>query len=94
MNENMSVLKSIIYKPSDRINEVKYVFRKYQIFLPGCPMQRFYGESCSLPCPQNCQGGYCHILKGTCTGCDDGLNGPTCETSKEYRTDMKLLITF
>ena len=82
INEKKSVLKSIIYQLTDRIYEVRYVFSKCQILLIGCPIQGFYGESCSIPCPRNCQGGHCHILKGTCLGCDDGLTGSTCETSK------------
>ena len=80
---NISVLKRIIHLPTNSFNEEKSIF--YQILLPGCPIQGFYGESCSIPCPRNCQEGHCHILKGTCLGCDDGLTGPTCETSKWYR---------
>eukprot|EP00105_Crassostrea_gigas_P026152 XP_011446971.1 PREDICTED: platelet endothelial aggregation receptor 1-like isoform X2 [Crassostrea gigas] len=44
----------------------------------GCPTPRKYGQHCSLPCPQNCQGGNCHIIDGTCLGCNDGYRGPTC----------------
>nr|XP_034322571.1 multiple epidermal growth factor-like domains protein 10 [Crassostrea gigas] len=45
----------------------------------GCPTPGYYGEDCSLPCPQNCQEGHCHIVGGTCLGCVPGYIGPTCD---------------
>nr|XP_034321094.1 receptor-type tyrosine-protein phosphatase epsilon-like [Crassostrea gigas] len=45
----------------------------------GCPTPGFYGEDCSLPCPQNCQEGHCHIVDGTCLGCVPGYTGPICD---------------
>lgn len=45
----------------------------------GCQTKRFYGEDCSLPCPNNCQEGHCHIVDGTCLGCSAGYKGATCE---------------
>nr|XP_034322192.1 platelet endothelial aggregation receptor 1-like isoform X2 [Crassostrea gigas] len=45
----------------------------------GCPAPRYYGQHCSFPCPQNCQEGHCHIIDGTCLGCNDGYRGPTCD---------------
>ncbi|XP_065925913.1 multiple epidermal growth factor-like domains protein 11 isoform X2 [Magallana gigas] len=44
----------------------------------GCPTPGYYGENCSLSCPQNCQEGHCHIEDGTCLRCTDGYKGPTC----------------
>ncbi|XP_065925639.1 platelet endothelial aggregation receptor 1-like isoform X2 [Magallana gigas] len=44
----------------------------------GCSTPRYYAEHCSSPCPQNCQEGHCHIIDGTCLGCNDGYRGPTC----------------
>eukprot|EP00105_Crassostrea_gigas_P007657 XP_011421974.2 PREDICTED: multiple epidermal growth factor-like domains protein 6 [Crassostrea gigas] len=44
----------------------------------GCPIPGYYGEDCSLSCPQNCQEGHCHIVDGTCLGCVPGYKGPTC----------------
>ena len=48
----------------------------------GCPTPGFYGESCSMQCPQNCQEGRCHILDGTCLGCVSGYIGQICDKSK------------
>ncbi|XP_022307739.2 uncharacterized protein LOC111113742 [Crassostrea virginica] len=44
----------------------------------GCPSPGFYGEDCSIPCPQNCQDGFCHIVEGTCLGCLPGYRGLRC----------------
>ena len=48
----------------------------------GCPSDA-YGESCSLPCPKNCQEGHCDITEGTCLGCLTGYKGPQCNESKK-----------
>lgn len=54
--------------------------------LKGCPTLGYYGEDCSLPCPQNCQENHCKIVDGTCLGCVDGYKGPTCnEGTCNYR---------
>uniref|UniRef100_A0A8W8P2L6 EGF-like domain-containing protein n=1 Tax=Magallana gigas TaxID=29159 RepID=A0A8W8P2L6_MAGGI len=45
----------------------------------GCPTPGYYGENCSLPCPQTCQGSNCNIVDGTCPGCNNGYRGPTCD---------------
>nr|XP_022306729.1 receptor-type tyrosine-protein phosphatase T-like isoform X1 [Crassostrea virginica] len=66
--------------PDDYSDTVAGALCEVEVY--GCPIQGFYGESCSIPCPRNCQEGHCHILKGTCLGCDDGLTGPTCETNQ------------
>ncbi|XP_078330396.1 uncharacterized protein LOC144624464 [Crassostrea virginica] len=44
----------------------------------GCPSRGYYGEHCSLECPQNCQDGYCDIVEGTCFGCAHRYMGPRC----------------
>ncbi|XP_078328947.1 uncharacterized protein LOC144623898 [Crassostrea virginica] len=44
----------------------------------GCPSLGFYGENCSIPCPQNCLKGLCHIVQGTCLGCQKGYKGDAC----------------
>nr|XP_022307879.1 platelet endothelial aggregation receptor 1-like [Crassostrea virginica] len=49
----------------------------------GCPSPGYYGENCSLECPQNCQDGYCDILEGTCFRCAHLYIGPTCEDCPE-----------
>uniref|UniRef100_A0A8W8P1I4 Multiple epidermal growth factor-like domains 10 n=1 Tax=Magallana gigas TaxID=29159 RepID=A0A8W8P1I4_MAGGI len=46
--------------------------------MKGCPTPGYYGENCSLSCPQNCQEGHCHIEDGTCLRCTYGYKGPTC----------------
>ncbi|XP_052694338.1 uncharacterized protein LOC128172592 [Crassostrea angulata] len=46
----------------------------------GCPVTGYYGEDCSLRCPQNCQEGHCHIVDGTCLGCVPGYTGARCDT--------------
>ncbi|XP_078330373.1 uncharacterized protein LOC144624444 [Crassostrea virginica] len=45
----------------------------------GCPSPGYYGENCSLECPQNCQNGYCNIVEGTCFGCTHRYIGPRCQ---------------
>ncbi|XP_078328648.1 uncharacterized protein LOC111114999 isoform X1 [Crassostrea virginica] len=45
----------------------------------GCRTPGYYGESCSTPCPQNCQEGHCHITEGTCLGCLPGYKGLMCD---------------
>ncbi|XP_078330397.1 uncharacterized protein LOC111112079 [Crassostrea virginica] len=45
----------------------------------GCPSPGYYGENCSLECPQNCQDGYCDVMEGTCLGCAHRYIGPTCD---------------
>nr|XP_022305738.1 platelet endothelial aggregation receptor 1-like isoform X1 [Crassostrea virginica] len=44
----------------------------------GCASPGYYGENCSLECPQNCQDGYCDIVEGTCFGCSHRYIGPRC----------------
>nr|XP_022303551.1 laminin subunit alpha-2-like isoform X2 [Crassostrea virginica] len=43
-----------------------------------CPSPGYYGENCSLECPQNCQDGYCESVEGTCFACKPGHIGPRC----------------
>nr|XP_022309509.1 platelet endothelial aggregation receptor 1-like isoform X2 [Crassostrea virginica] len=49
----------------------------------GCPSPGYYGENCSLECPQNCQDGYCDIVNGTCFGCAYRYIGPRCQDCPE-----------
>ncbi|XP_078328376.1 uncharacterized protein LOC144623706 [Crassostrea virginica] len=53
-----------------------------EVEVHGCPTPGFYGESCSIQCPQNCQEGRCHILDGTCLGCLSGYIGQICDKRK------------
>ncbi|XP_078330369.1 uncharacterized protein LOC144624440 [Crassostrea virginica] len=43
-----------------------------------CPSPGYYGENCSLDCPQNCQDGYCDSVEGNCLACKPGFIGPRC----------------
>ncbi|XP_078330352.1 uncharacterized protein LOC144624428 [Crassostrea virginica] len=49
----------------------------------GCPSPGYYGENCSLKCPQNCQDGYCDIVEGTCFACAHRYIGPRCKDCPE-----------
>ncbi|XP_078330357.1 uncharacterized protein LOC111113842 [Crassostrea virginica] len=49
----------------------------------GCPSPGYYGENCSLECPQNCQDGYCDIVEGTCFGCAHRYIGHICQECPE-----------
>ncbi|XP_078330371.1 uncharacterized protein LOC144624442 [Crassostrea virginica] len=53
----------------------------------GCPSPGYYGENCSLECPQNCQDGYCDIVEGTCFRCAHQYIGATCEVMNELPFD-------
>ncbi|XP_062574210.1 multiple epidermal growth factor-like domains protein 10 isoform X2 [Saccostrea cucullata] len=58
----------------------------------GC-MTGYYGPNCSLPCPDNCGDGYCHIETGVCFSCKPGYQGYQCEnecTSNTYGQDCGL----
>ncbi|XP_065925703.1 uncharacterized protein [Magallana gigas] len=54
-----------------------------EVEVNGCPTPGFYGEDCSIPCPQNCQEGHCDSIEGTCLGCIDGYKGATCNEALE-----------
>uniref|UniRef100_K1RCZ6 Scavenger receptor class F member 2 n=1 Tax=Magallana gigas TaxID=29159 RepID=K1RCZ6_MAGGI len=41
----------------------------------GCLTLGYYGENCSTPCPENCKGGDCDIVDGTCVSCVPGYSG-------------------
>lgn len=45
----------------------------------GCQTPGFFGENCSIPCPQNCQEDHCNIVDGTCLGCTPGYIGSECD---------------
>ncbi|XP_061192888.1 multiple epidermal growth factor-like domains protein 10 [Saccostrea echinata] len=57
-----------------------YAFNELcEVEVYGCPSSGFYGNNCYLPCPLNCQEGYCNIVSGSCMGCITGFKGPRCE---------------
>ncbi|XP_078330404.1 uncharacterized protein LOC144624467 [Crassostrea virginica] len=60
--------------------------RLCEVEVYDCPSPGYYGENCSLECPQNCQDGYCDSVKGTCLGCKPGYIGTRCnqECPDEY----------
>ena len=45
----------------------------------GCSISGYYGENCSLPCPQHCLAGLCDSQDGACRSCIAGYTGPKCE---------------
>ncbi|XP_078330386.1 uncharacterized protein LOC144624455 [Crassostrea virginica] len=49
-----------------------------------CPSPGYYGENCSLECPQNCQYGYCDSVEGTCPACRPGFMGLRCMDRHTY----------
>ncbi|XP_061190089.1 multiple epidermal growth factor-like domains protein 10 [Saccostrea echinata] len=58
----------------------KYAYSELcEIEVYGCPTSGVYGENCTLPCPRNCQEGFCNIVDGTCLGCVVGYKGSKCE---------------
>lgn len=80
----------LLFNPIDLINKTLILDfltnfwimkNKLQMFMViGCPSLGFYGENCSIPCPQNCLKGLCHIEQGTCLGCQKGYRGDVCYT--------------
>ena len=53
------------------------------IVIIGCPSPGFYGDNCSIPCPNNCHDSPCHIVEGNCLGCLPGYRGLTCIDGNE-----------
>ena len=51
------------------------------VHFTGCP-SGYYGDNCSVECPQNCQDDNCDIVRGNCPGCKPGLIGPRCDIGK------------
>ncbi|XP_022308442.2 uncharacterized protein LOC111114445 [Crassostrea virginica] len=52
----------------------------------GCPAPGYYGENCSIPCPQNCLEGHCDVIEGTCLGCSARYRGLMCNDECEEFT--------
>ena len=55
----------------------------FQFFI-GCLTLGYYGENCSTPCPENCKGGDCDIVDGTCVSCVPGYSGSMCNIGTAY----------
>lgn len=72
--------------------EIVYISLLYSLW-KGCPIPGYYGEDCSLPCPQNCQGGHCHIADGTCLGCVAGFTGRNCNERKWWYITVIIYVT-
>nr|XP_022310747.1 receptor-type tyrosine-protein phosphatase epsilon-like isoform X2 [Crassostrea virginica] len=45
----------------------------------GCRNVGYYGQSCNISCPTNCQEKRCDVNAGHCLGCVPGYQGPTCD---------------
>ena len=67
-------------------NQINYIYVYYllkQIFkYLGCPKQGRYGENCALSCPANCVDKLCHVVYGTCFGCQMGYKGAKCDIGR------------
>lgn len=61
-----------------------FSFSICMFYWTGCPRSGFYGEDCSLPCSQYCQGENCNLIDGTCSVCVDGYTGAKCNKSKKF----------
>lgn len=44
----------------------------------GCRKNGYFGDTCTLQCPPNCQERRCDIHTGHCLGCLPGYQGPSC----------------
>ncbi|XP_061166292.1 multiple epidermal growth factor-like domains protein 10 [Saccostrea echinata] len=65
----------------------QYVFNELcEVEVYGCPVQRYYGENCDVPCPENCQEQRCNITTGECLGCVPGYQGPKCTQACNVET--------
>ena len=51
------------------------------IFLTGCSGIRYYGSTCSLPCPPDCKEKRCNVDTGHCLSCDSGFYGRDCKNT-------------
>nr|XP_022307981.1 laminin subunit alpha-5-like [Crassostrea virginica] len=64
-----------------------YAFNELcEVQVYGCRTSGYYGENCSIPCHQNCQGSHCDIVTGACLGCVVGYTGPTCDENCKNNT--------
>ncbi|XP_078329596.1 uncharacterized protein LOC111116882 [Crassostrea virginica] len=50
-----------------------------EVTVHGCQASGVYGEDCKKQCPTNCRDSFCHIQKGSCSGCASGWKGTTCD---------------
>lgn len=44
----------------------------------GCRKNGYFGDTCTLRCPPNCQERRCDIHTGHCLRCIPGYQGPSC----------------
>ena len=68
----------VICSLPDKHNFLLKRLLQFCIALIGCPILGFYGENCSIPCPQSY---FCHITEGTRLGCLPGYYGQNCSKS-------------
>ena len=54
--------------------------QQWCLHLIGCSKLGVYGSNCNIPCPNNCRYRTCHIMNGTCFGCEAGFKGTICAT--------------
>nr|XP_022305535.1 receptor-type tyrosine-protein phosphatase alpha-like isoform X2 [Crassostrea virginica] len=51
-----------------------------EVIVTGCSKPGVYGNKCNSSCPKNCRYRTCHIMDGTCFGCEAGYKGTNCAT--------------
>nr|XP_022311762.1 receptor-type tyrosine-protein phosphatase epsilon-like isoform X1 [Crassostrea virginica] len=51
-----------------------------EVTVNGCSKRGVYGSNCNKTCPGNCRYRTCHIMNGTCFGCEAGYKGTICAT--------------
>uniref|UniRef100_K1PJI1 Scavenger receptor class F member 2 n=1 Tax=Magallana gigas TaxID=29159 RepID=K1PJI1_MAGGI len=59
--------------------EMSNVFTELcEVIVEGCNKRNVYGSNCDIPCPINCKESTCHIVNGSCFGCQSGWSGTYC----------------
>nr|XP_022305526.1 receptor-type tyrosine-protein phosphatase epsilon-like isoform X2 [Crassostrea virginica] len=72
-------LNGVTYPPGYILNTNLYT-ELCEVTVYGCSKPGVYGSNCSIPCPNNCRYRTCHIMDGTCFGCEAGYKGTICAT--------------
>lgn len=87
-------ISNYLFKMSVVELHMVYHTKCFRLWILGCPTPDYYGEDCSLSCPQNCQESRCNIVNGTCLGCVDGYRGPNCNDGNYLSVESLCNIPF